>query len=252
MSVFRLFNTLLGTETRLYLYNFYLHRLGNNKYVKSFLSFLLNTNRLTLILQSPSEFDYYRNLSKKVRLEFVPYCSDIEQQENDVKLNDGYIFSGGYSNRDYSLMIELAKRMPDRQFVFVASKLNNDLYDIPSNVLVKKDIAIEDFSKLLRKAAIVVIPLKEDVGSSGQMLCLQAMRYHKPIVYTNISSINYYFTDKSGIGYKIGDLNSLIASVKTILQNDDIARDMGNMAFNESLKYTNTNCMKMIDRIIMN
>ena len=107
-------------------------------------------------------------------------------------------------------MLQLAKTNAKRRFLFVASKLNKGLNSLPSNVELKRDVSPQEFGKLMEGASIVVVPLKEDVGSSGQMLCIQSMRYHKPIVYTDVSSINYYFTETSGIPYEIGSLDSLL------------------------------------------
>lgn len=148
-------------------------------------------------------------------------------------------------------MTRLARSKPDIRFMFVASDLNKDLGDLPPNVTLKRNVTAEEFANLMEKASIVVVPLKEDVGSSGQMLCLQAMRYHKPIVYTNVSSINYYFTKESGIPYKLGDLQSLSDAIDYLLGNETQAKEMGDKAFEESLKYTSKNSIKMIDDIIV-
>lgn len=247
----RLFGKMLGNKHHLYLHYFYLHSLGKNKYVQMVLRFLMNNDNLTLIAQTPGEIDFYRRLSERIKILFVPYCSDVKEQHTDVKLDDGYIFTGGYTNRDYSLMLQLAKRMPKRRFLFVASKLNKGLNNLPSNVELKRDVSPQEFGKLMEGASIVVVPLKEDVGSSGQMLCIQSMRYHKPIVYTDVSSINYYFTKTSGIPYEMGSLDSLQKAVSTLYADEESARKMGDNAYNESLKYTSANGLEMIDKIVL-
>lgn len=148
-------------------------------------------------------------------------------------------------------MTSLARSKPDIRFMFVVSNLNKEIGDLPSNVTLKRNVSAEEFANLMEGAAIVVVPLKEDVGSSGQMLCLQAMRYHKPIVYANVSSINYYFTKESGIPYKLGDLLSLTEALESLLDDEAQAKKIGDKAFEESLRYTSKNCMKMIDDIIV-
>ena len=251
MLFLRLFRGVLGRDTHLYLYNFYLHSLGNNRHVKRILRFLMNNDRLTLIAQTPGEKDYYRKLSKKINLEFVPYCSDVEERQNTVSLDEGYIFTGGYTNRDYPLMMQLAERMPERKFLFVASKLNGAFDRMPKNVELRRDVSPQEFADLMAGAAIVVAPLKEDVGSSGQMLCIQAMRYHKPIVYTNVSSISYYFAPDSGMPYEIGNIDSLHQAVTTVTADADLARTMGDNAYRESKKYTSEQGQKQLDSIVL-
>ena len=100
----RLFGKILGDNHHLYLHNFYIHSLGKNKYVQMVLRFLMNNDNLTLMAQTPGEIDFYRRLSERINILFVPYCSDVKEQHTDVKLDDGYIFTGGYTNRDLSLI----------------------------------------------------------------------------------------------------------------------------------------------------
>lgn len=247
----RLFGGILGSESHLYLYNFYLHGLGKNKYVQMALRFMMDNDRLTLMAQTPDEIEFYRRLSKKINLCFVPYCSDLEERHTEVSLAEGYVFTGGYTNRDYQLMLKLAERMPERKFLFVASKMNKGLDKLPPNVELKREVTPSEFGKLMERAAIVVVPLREDVGSSGQMLCIQAMRYHKPVVYTNVSSISYYFSENSGIPYQLGNVDSLQAALASLYDDEGKAREMGENAYKESLKYTSTKCTEQMDRIIL-
>lgn len=89
MFVSRLFGWALGREHHLYLHNFYLHSLGNNKWVQRILRFLMSNNRLTLIAQTPGEIAFYRKLSHKMELQFVPYCSDTKERLNTIPIRGG-------------------------------------------------------------------------------------------------------------------------------------------------------------------
>lgn len=144
-------------------------------------------------------------------------------------------------------MADLAKQFPTERFVFVMSKLNKSIA-FPDNVSVYNDISSDKFQELLSKAKIVVIPLKEDVGSSGQMLCIQAMRNAKPIVYCNVSSISYYFTPQSGYPYELGNIDSLRSSVKDAIAGN--ISQAGQNAFNESLQFTKKREKAMIEHIL--
>jgi glycosyltransferase involved in cell wall biosynthesis len=223
LLITRLFGAFLGKEYHLYIYNFYLHELGNNKLIKNILHFLFNSQYSTIIVQSPFEMDYYSSLSRN-KVYFIPYCEDPDFVLGKSQILDfRYIFTGGYTNRDYDLIIECARRNSFVKFVAVVSKLNKDLKreDLPDNIILYEDINISAFNDLMYRSLGVVIPLKEDVGASGQMLCLGAMKMSKPIIYCDISSINYYFSDNSfGIPYKLGDINSLNAAVGKLYSGD--------------------------------
>ena len=250
LLVHRLFGPLLG-NAHFYYRNFYLHSLGEKKAVKRVLSALLNRKNITLLVQTPGEEEYFRNLSAKPEIIFYPYCDDTMLGEMKAESpkgdSEGYVFTGGYTNRDYELMAEVARMMPGEKFVIVKSKLNGNV-DFPSNVEVHSDIDPEEFKRLLQGSKVVVVPLKEDVGASGQMLCLQAMRCAKPIVYANVSAISYYFTPSSGYPYEIGNAQSLHCALQDALS--EKLPDAGANAQRISMKYTRSAEREMIARAL--
>lgn len=83
MLIYRLFGRVLG-GSRLVLDNFYIHQMGENKWVQRALRFLLNNHRLTLVLQTPGEVSFFSALSSKPKLEFVPYCMGGTPMANSV------------------------------------------------------------------------------------------------------------------------------------------------------------------------
>lgn len=117
MLICRLAGLALG-DCRVYFHNFYLHELGRKPLVKRILRFLLADSRFTILTQSEGEIEYYRALSSKVNLKFIPFCSDFtpvaKEDQRTAGLPDSYVFTGGYTNRDYPLMFRLAGRFPDR------------------------------------------------------------------------------------------------------------------------------------------
>lgn len=218
--LFGKFSFLIGESFHLYLYNFYLHDLGENEIVKRILRFLLKDSKVTLIAQSPIEVEYYSPMMIN-KVHFVPYCED-KVDENPTKNNimsdsQNYIFTGGYTNRDYPLIFECAHAMPMVNFVIVMSSLNRgDIPDnIPSNIQMFFDLPAEDFFELQYKSDCIIVPLKKDVGASGQMLCLGAIKRKKPVIYCNLSSISYYFPiKKMGISYERNNIHSLVQAVE--------------------------------------
>lgn len=231
----KIFSPLLGKKFHLYIYNFYLHAAENNKFMRLFLKFLLSCKNTTMIVQSPREVLFYKQFSHN-EVYFVPYCWKFDRMtENKTSIggHSDYIFTGGYTNRDYSLVIECAKSKPEWNFVIVISSLNKEFndFDIPSNVVLHKNLSEFSFNNLLKDAEIVLIPLKLDVGSSGQMLCLAAMSYACPIVYCDVSAINYYFTEETGIPYKINDLDSLTTGIYKFKENHVWRRKIGSQAY---------------------
>jgi glycosyltransferase involved in cell wall biosynthesis len=202
--------------------------------VQVILRFLFKNPKCTLIVQSPKEVDFYKKLTS-IPVEFVPYCADVNpiiETTFDFP-PESYIFTGGYTNRDYSVVLECAVAFPGQLFVVVVSHLNVDFKEknIPANVMLFKNIPNADFEMLLDHSKIVLVPLKSDVGASGQMLCLSAMQHKKPIIYSDISCINYYFENQiSGISYPLGDGEALVNELGKLIGNTKLQNTLGENA----------------------
>ena len=236
LFLFCIFNQKLR-QSHLYLHNFYLHSLGKKKIIQLILTLLLKPQNIALILQHPEEEKYYKKLKRNLRTHFIPYCSDYFPKEYNQEEYSNYIFTGGYTNRDYVLVENLAQLYPLENFIIVASELNQ-MPSLSNNITLYKQLPREDFEELLTKSKIVLVPLKDDTGSSGQMLCISAMRNRKPIIYANVSSINYYFTPESGYPYEIGNVDSIKDAFQKCIDYPNISKTMGENAYLESLKYT--------------
>lgn len=236
----KLFSFLLGPNYHLFIYNFYIHDLGDLRIVKLILQFLFSNKKCTLIVQSNFELEYYKKLIPSLNINYIPYCSDVKSSKY-LKLGE-FVFTGGYTNRDYNLMLELAKLKSEIEFVFVVSSLNREFINValPQNIKLYKDISGDEFEKLLAQAKVVVVPLKNEVGSSGQMLCIQAMRNKKAIFYSKASSINDYFSNEnSGISFEKGDLSTLSNKLDELFEDENKIIKIGELAYIESLRFTN-------------
>jgi glycosyltransferase involved in cell wall biosynthesis len=249
----KLFHPYLGKNFRLYIYNFYLHDAGSKKIVRFILRFLLNNPACTLIVQSPKEVEYYKKLTG-IPVLFVPYCAGIEPVKEKCKDDHlkNFIFTGGYSNRDYSIVYKCALAFPDEQFVIVVSHLNTDFKgkDLPANIILYEDISHDDFDNLLSLSKMVLVPLKSDVGASGQMLCIGAMQNKKPVIYSDISSVNYYFRENdSGLPYTMGDEKSMIEQLNKLIHDTEYQNILGMNAYNN---YINNFTLEQRDSLLFN
>ena len=231
----KIFGIFLGRDYQLFIYNFYIHKLGEYKIIQHIISFLLSSKKISLIVQSPEEVNYFNSLSKN-KVHFIPYCENPDENiDKLVNEDEGYLFTGGYTNRDYNLILECAQKNPQIKFMVVVSKLNKDInkMSLPDNVTMREEVDYLTFKKLMYNSMAVIIPLKQNVGASGQMLCIGAMKMTKPIIYTNISSINYYFKDNEcGIPYDIGDLTSLNRAIEKLFSDDFDSKSMAKKAYN--------------------
>ncbi len=208
---------LLGKKSRIYMFNFYIHGLGENIYVKKILKYLLS-QKAGILTQSKTEVNYFRELSPILNVHFFPYCQgQITDRSTDCNTLGDYIFSGGYTNRDYNMLLRCAANMPDQKFIIVCSRLNKLSEVVPENVEIQKEIPSQEFHRLMAGSRAVVIPLAENVGSSGQMVALAGMQLNKTVIYPNFEVVSQYFEDKkNGIMYRAGDINSLTDKLRFV------------------------------------
>ena len=92
------------------------------------------------------------------RVHRVLYRDKIDESDVAGAAEEGYIFTGGYSNRDYRTFFGAVRTLDD-PVVAVASGLS-DLGNAPPNVDVRLDISWDEFEELISGCALLVLPLR--------------------------------------------------------------------------------------------
>jgi glycosyltransferase involved in cell wall biosynthesis len=220
-----------GQRKRTYLFNLYLHGLSRNPVVKRVLAFLL-TDDVMLVAQSTADAEYFRQFLDDEHIVRVPYCQGPSRfvPFSEAELG-GYVFSGGWTNRDYDALLRCAARLPQVEFVIVASVHTAITESAPPNVSLLRDRDSSEFDRLLAKSRIVVIPLRDDVGSSGQMVLLHAMHFGKATVVPRVGAVADYIDEgRTGLFYELGDDDSLVAAIRGLLDDERRSADIGRSA----------------------
>ena len=118
-------------------------------------------------------------------------------QPQDIIEGD-YIFSGGYSNRDYELLISALQGSKLRLVIVASSRSKIKLLD-DVNVSVHYDLDEFAFEKLLAQSKLVVLPLCNQGEACGQSVLIRTLRNGKPLIATRHESIvDYLGTDYPG------------------------------------------------------
>ena len=109
------------------------------------------------------------------------------------------VFCGGRNGRDWKFMIEVAKVMPYVQFHFVMPKVTYDEYqhELPSNVVARYNISMEDFMKEMCTCEIVALPLDTE-APAGLIVLFQAAANMKYIITTDTMTTREYLSDGRG------------------------------------------------------
>jgi glycosyltransferase involved in cell wall biosynthesis len=131
------------------------------------------------------------------RVHRVLYRDKVEPVAAPLSRTSPYVFTGGYSNRDYDTFFAAIGEL-DARAVAVASKLSK-LRDVPENVELQLDIPWNEFEALLAGCELLVLPLHKSGEACGQNVLFRGIRYGKPVVATRHDAlVDYLGSDYPG------------------------------------------------------
>lgn len=155
----------------------------------------------------------------------------------DGSMDGGYILSvGNDARRDYELLAEAARRIPERFVVVTSRKIEGG---VPPNVEIRKGdwhaetLSDEELRSLYRGASLVALPLKDSAQPSGQSVCLQAMACGKPVVLTDTRGL--WSRDMMRDGENVvlvphGDADALVRAIRRVMDDPEERKRIGGCA----------------------
>ncbi len=147
---------------------------------------------LGFIAFSPGEA---RNLVQRVGMAPQDVYCHLWRQELDGRAaqqgDDGSIFAGGFSNRDYDLLLEAAEPLA-APLVIVASERNQIRQPARESTRILRDLPEAEFEGLLARSSVVAMPLRGLGEACGQSVLLRVLRHGKPLVATRHEAIEAY------------------------------------------------------------
>jgi glycosyltransferase involved in cell wall biosynthesis len=102
-----------------------------------------------------------------------------------------YIFSAGYSHRDFNFLIDAIK---DTDYHLVIADDRIDEPHLP-NVTIKRGCYGDDMLRELGNSYVFINPLKDKTISAGQLMTISAMQLHKPTISTISDGMKPYLID---------------------------------------------------------
>lgn len=142
-----------------------------------------------LIVFSSSEIQQYCNDFQLDNSKFfyIPLGEDIRYVSKSCAVKESnFVFSSGFSNRDFNFLCEVAKKTPEIKYIIYGDKKYQT-----NNVFMTDEIVGNLVDEYLSKCKLVAVPLKEN-RSSGQLTVLHAMEKGVPVIATNSDSMNDY------------------------------------------------------------
>jgi hypothetical protein len=150
------------------------------------------------------------------RVEFTPFCHTLTDEDlREATAEDGAVFAGGDSLRDYDTLVEAARRLSVR--VEIACDLDEP-DKLPSNVSAGR-VPHSRFMEMMRHAAVVVVPLEPAIRSAGQQTYLNAMALGKAVVVTDTVGVRDYIEhERTGLIVPPRDPSALAAAIEWVLE----------------------------------
>jgi glycosyltransferase involved in cell wall biosynthesis len=188
-------------------------------------------NALLRILRTPElEFIVFTDEEARALREQVRIPSELVHRvvwrgrlEPEVRVeSDGppYVFTGGYSNRDYATFFAAVEPVGHR-VIAVASGLNKEL-NPPPNVELRTDVPWDEFERLLAGCQLLVLPLRPGGEASGQSVLQRGMRYLRPVVATRHDAlIDHLGADYPGF-VPAGNPEALRAAIEAAMTDEGV------------------------------
>mgnify|MGYP001162730313 CR=1 FL=1 len=150
------------------------------------------------------------------------------------------LFVGNDGNRDFNLLINIAKLMSDQKFTFVSS--NDKLLDLelPNVTVLKgswKDGVISDLDlkEIYQDSKLVILPLKNSTQPSGQSVALQSMAIGIPVLITKTDGFwdKENFNDNENILFESSsNPNFWVNKINFLLKNRELLNKISKNAYN--------------------
>ncbi len=183
-------------------------------------------NVTTIIVFSSAERKLYSqelNLPLE-RIRFIPFHTNI--LEPKFTPPGIYGFAAGRSLRDYETLFAAVDNI-GFPFVVVASRSSIGQLRKPGNVELHCDVPRACYLELLEGARFVVVPLKADYRSAGQVVVLEAASLGKPVVASDVIGVRDYITHmENGVLVEPGNPQALRTAIQTLLDHDDLCKTL--------------------------
>jgi glycosyltransferase involved in cell wall biosynthesis len=189
----------------------------------------------TIITYAPGEADRLRDWigAGAPPVVFVPFGVDVDsfRPVPGRVADDDVVSVGADPRREFELLIEVASRHPELRFrIVTGADRARALRDVPANVTVETNLALEQVRDRLAGARVVALPVRENSYSGATTVLLQAMAMGKPVVVSRTEAIASGYGLDDGVNCRLvdpGDTDALERAIVETMTGADAAVYLG-------------------------
>lgn len=182
-----------------------------------------------IICFSSHECNFYKSIFFRkfnwARLGVEDRAEEFEEIGKKLSDKEHYYLAVGRSNRDYDFLIKAFKKAPYKLVIIC------DILKIESkgNIIIYNDVKGDAYYQMLAGCYAVIIPLKDENVSSGQLSLIEASMMSKPIICTRTYGIKDYLEDNKGC-IPISNTSIELRKAIKMLENPNVYRNMSHEA----------------------
>ena len=188
---------------------------------------------LGVICFSKFEQQYYSELFGLANTTFISTLfGGVFNKPDDLEPgNSGYVLSAGRSGRDYKRLCEAVSQLPVQAHIICDSAFALQDAQHSANVTILRQCYGREYIKQLAGADIVVLPLKNEKISSGQMVLLDAMALGKPVIITKTAtSVEYGEHMKTLYFIEPDSVDELRSAINFLMDDPGLRSSIGSAA----------------------
>jgi glycosyltransferase involved in cell wall biosynthesis len=186
----------------------------------------------------------------KWQLEYVPFHHTMSDYTYEIR-DDGYLFAGGNSDRDYRTLIEAVRPLDVPAWIALTQRDLLAGVEVPPHVRVEATTP-DGFRQAMAGAKLIVVPMRKGtLRSGGQQTCLNAMLLGKPTIAVGRRwGVDFIADGEDGLLVDYEDPQSLRRAIRWVLDHPEAARRMGERARERAAWFTTERCMRTVHNLV--
>ena len=170
------------------------------------------------------------------RVVFQPFPNTLHGYRDMPTGDDGYLFAGGNSVRDYGLLEAALEGFHVPTRIATHWRPTRNLPHLQAG-----PTSHDEFMRLMANSHAVVVPLRQTVRSAGQQTYLNAMGLRKPVIVTDAPGVRDYVIDGVTGVIVPPDAEAMRAAIRHVMDpaNARFYAQMGERAREDVLKRFN-------------